>query len=307
MDPDNNNDLKIKQDKPIKIVKILGLFVFLFIISCYLLAAPIDKNKTMTTVIHISSNDTLSSIANDLKDKNVIKSSFFLKSFVSLFKSDKRINKGDYSFNRYSPVFVVAWQLAEGHHNINPIKITLREGLTNQQIAKVLADKLYNFDKDLFLEKVKNKQGYLFPDTYFFFPMDTVGEVIVELSSNFSNQIKRVQSFINLNEKSLPDIIIMASIIEKEALGEEDASLISGILWKRIRLGIALQVDVDKSTYKNKGLPSTPISNPGLVSIRASLEPTSSSYLYYLHDKKGIVHFAKNFEQHKQNISKYLR
>jgi UPF0755 protein len=134
---------------------------------------------------------------------------------------------------------------------------------------------------------------------------------------------------ISKSKRSLKEIIIMASLIEKEARGEEDRFIISGILWKRIEKGIPLQVDApflyilgkesseltisDLSTnspfntYRYKGLPPAPIGNPGLESIKASLRPTTSPYLYYLHDKNGNIYYAKTYDEHKQNIKKYLK
>lgn len=99
----------------------------------------------------------------------------------------------------------------------------------------------------------------------------------------------------------------MASILEGEAKGKEDIGLISGILWKRISLGMPLQVDVDRSTYEKKGFPVAPLNNPGLMSINASLNPIASKYLYYLHDKNGKVHYATSYEEHKRNINNYLK
>lgn len=283
----------------------LNIF-FAIIVFCigsyYLFSAPVSSSNSKTIIIHVASNDTLSSLSYELKNRKIIRSNFLLKSFVFLFDPSIKISRGDYLFKRTSPVFAVAWQLARGKHRVDLVRITLREGLNNKEMADIFANKLAGFRKDLFLEKINNKQGYLFPDTYFFFPMDTVDEIVDELSLNFNNQIKKLTKTENIS-----NIIIMASIIEKEAKGEEDAFLISGILWKRIKIGIPLQVDVAKSTYQTKGLPLEPITNPGLISIKASLNPVSSSYLYYIHDKNGIVHFAKNFEEHKKNISRYLR
>ena len=103
------------------------------------------------------------------------------------------------------------------------------------------------------------------------------------------------------------DIITMASIIERESKGDADREIISGILWKRIKLDIPLQVDVAPETYKTKGLPKNPIANPGMESIKAAIYPQSSMYLYYLHDKNGGIHYAKIFAEHRQNILKYLK
>ena len=113
-------------------------------------------------------------------------------------------------------------------------------------------------------------------------------------------------NFVKKSNNPKKEIIIMASILEKEGK-HDDMRIISGILWHRLKVGMALQVDAAPETYQSIGLPSTPISNPGLFAIDASENPEVSPYFYYLHDKYGIVHLAKNFTEHKQNIKKYLK
>lgn len=276
--------------------------LFLFYLACF--SAPYSR---VSKTIHVSNNDSLSDIANDLKTEKIIRNKLVFKSFFYLFGSDRNIQKGDFLFKKNTPVYIVALNLSRGKHNIEAIKITLREGLTNIEMADILSKKLANFNKELFLKDQRVNQGYMFPDTYLFYPLTSTEEVIESLNNNFKKRISSLNSSIQSSGKSLSDIIIMASIIEKEAKGEKDASIISGILWKRIKLGMPLQVDVDLSTYRNKGLPSKPINNPGLISIKASANPELSPYLYYLHDKNRVVHFAKNYEEHKLNINKYLR
>jgi UPF0755 protein len=164
-------------------------------------------------------------------------------------------------------------------------------------MAIVLAAGLPNFNTTIFLEKTKNRQGYLFPDTYFFNKSITADGVIGALHMNFNKKVVSPQN----------DVVVMASILEKEASGKRDVGVIAGILWKRITLNMPLQVDAAPETYKEKGLPVMPISNPGLVSIFAALHPIDSPYLYYLHDKNGMVHYAKTFAEHKKNIGLYLK
>jgi cell division protein YceG involved in septum cleavage len=118
---------------------------------------------------------------------------------------------------------------------------------------------------------------------------------------------KEKVNYIKLNDVKLSDVIIMASILEGEANGEKDINIISNILWKRISLDMPLQVDVDRFTYINKGLPTSPLNNPGLASIKAAMNKDKTPYLYYLHEKNGNVHYATSFEEHKKNISKYLK
>jgi UPF0755 protein len=290
-----------KNNKLKNIPLIVGAVVFSLY---YLLSAPINS-KDVT--IHISSGQSINFVSSELKDKGVIRSEFTLKVFIELLKSGNGIVAGDYLITKNSPVFTVAWQVARGYHKVTQIKVTIIEGSTNEEIANLLADKLTGFHKDLFLSEANAKQGYLFPDTYFFFPQDTREEIVEKLSNNFKNKIKSISSSINSSGKSLSDIIIMASILEREASGKDDAGVISGILWKRISLGMPLQVDADMTTYKTKGLPEQPLNNPGLAFINTALNPVKSPYLYYLHDKNGKVHYAVTFEEHKRNIANYLK
>ncbi|MDD3662688.1 MAG: endolytic transglycosylase MltG [Candidatus Pacebacteria bacterium] len=294
----------------LKVKTVLNIFFGLcgiLIISYYLFSAPVNTSNNKDLIIHVSQNDSLSNISENLKNKKIIKSEFLLKAFIVLFNSDKEIAQGDYLLSKKSPVFSIAWQLAHGKHKTNPIKITLREGLTNDQMANIFADKLSLFRRDLFIEKTNGKQGYLFPDTYFFFPMDTASEIYDKISNNFIKQTRKIKEEALVLGKDFDEIIVMASIIEGEASGKEDAHIISGILWKRIKIGMPLQVDVEKETYQKRGLPDKPINNPGLASIKAALYPEDSPYLYYLHSKSGQVYFAKNLNEHNQNIQKYLK
>ncbi len=153
----------------------------------------------------------------------------------------------------------------------------------------------------------KDKEGYLFPDTYFFAAFNDEKDVIKTMQENFENKVIPFLSQIKTSGRSKREIIIMASIVEREAKGNLDRGFISGILWKRLGRGIPLQVDAALETYKKRGLPQSPICNPGLKSLLAAIHPQTSPYLFYLHDKDGNIHYAKNFAEHLQNKLKYLR
>ncbi|MFA4890318.1 MAG: endolytic transglycosylase MltG [Candidatus Paceibacterota bacterium] len=174
------------------------------------------------------------------------------------------------------------------------IRITIPEGYTTKDIAERLKN-FRNFNKEEFLKIAEDKEGYLFPDTYFFTSKEMPEEIIEKMENNFKVKAGDVQK----------DILIMASIIEKEARNKEDRRIISGILWKRLKINMPLQVDVSLYTYDNKGLPPMPICNPGLDAIDAAKNPVDSKYWYYLSDKKGVTHFARTFEEHKRNRAKY--
>ena len=290
-----------KNKRLLNLILVISLFL---IVSFYLLKSPIREKDV---IVHIGPNDTLTSISSVLEQKKVINNKFTFKMFVLFLGGDKHISKGDYLFVKGEPLYKVAWQISRGLHGVDPVRITIKEGMTNDQIAKLLADKIYSFRKDLFLSDERARQGYLFPDTYFMYPMTTTDEILVEMTSNFSKKISSIDKEIKSSGKSLSDIIIMASILEKEASGKNDSPIISGILWKRLEMGMLLQVDAAPITYDKIGLPKNPISNPGLSTIMYAINPSSSPYLFYLHDDERNVHYASDFSEHRSNISKYLK
>ena len=278
---------------------VLILFNFLFF------SAP--RNFPAGQIINIKQGANLRHVSKDLKINHIIRSRIAFEAFVVIYGGEKHIVPGDYLFENKLPVFEVAKRISKGIYHLAPVKVTIPEGFDTSQIAEAFALKLANFNKNNFLLEAKNKEGYLFPDTYFFFTMADEQDVFESMSENFKKKIASVQPEIISSGKTEKEIIIMASLIEREAKGDADRSIISGILWSRIEKRMPLQVDALPSTYKIKGLPEDPVCNPGLKAIKASIHPENSLYLYYLHDKNGIVHYARNFEEHKINKSKYLK
>jgi len=200
--------------------------------------------------------------------------------------------------------------------------------MTVSEIAKIFEGHFPSFDKESFLKLAKGKEGYLFPDTYFFGADATAESVIAAMSANFSARTADAEKETAAKKKKWQDIVTMASILEKEANDPQSMGIVSGILWKRIRLGMPLQADSTLTyvtgrgtseltasdlamkspynSYANTGLPPGPISNPGLVAIEAALNPASTPYLYFLTDSKGIMHYAADLEAHAANRQKYL-
>ncbi len=274
---------------------IMSLFFFL------------SRGSLSSDTIHVARGETLPEIAKELKEKNVIRSEKSFRFFMSLFASGRKIVTGDYLIEAGTSVFRVAWMLSHGMHNVDPLKITLREGLTNAEMSDILAEKLSAFDPDEFGAETAQSQGYLFPDTYFFYRLSTTQEVIETLKNTFIQRTASLKHSLAESRYTEKEILSMAAIIEKEARGDGDSHAISGILWKRFDLGMPLQVDAAPETYTAKGLPVRPITNPGLSAITAALRPSSTDYLFYLHDKTGMIHFARTYAEHKRNIDTYLR
>ncbi len=281
------------------------------------------------TLVKIPEGYTLDEIANTLKNSSIIRSPLLFELLVQHYEKERGILSGVYLFKTPLSVFDVAKRMAAGDHGVETFKITLAEGLSTREMAKVFEAKIPQFNTEGFIASTKDKEGYLFPDTYFFFSVATSGEVIATIEENFAKRTKERRQEAQQLGKNWHDILTMASIIEEETATDEDRHIVSGILWKRMEKGMRLQVDATfgytigkgsleltasdlksdspYNTYVYNGLPPTPISNPGLASIDAALHPVMSGYLYYLSDKNGVIHYAKTFEEHKQNKARYLR
>lgn len=174
-------------------------------------------------------------------------------------------------------------------------------------------------------------EGYLYPDTYFVGGEGSDPKAFLSrLLSTFDAKVARgLAPDIKASGHSLQVIVTMASLIEKEAANDEERAVISGILWKRLDQGMPLGVDAtvryavgkptapltkadleDPSPYNTrvrKGLPTAPIANPGLASIKAALHPETTPYFYYLHGNDGKIRYAITNDEHNANKAKYLR
>jgi UPF0755 protein len=309
-------------------VVLLLTLLLLFLGYVNLLTQPPDAFHP-GTLVEIPEGHTLSAIADQLHDASVIRSPLLFKLAVQHYGKENNILSGAYIFKTPASVIAVAKQMALGDHGMETLKVTLPEGLTTSEMAKILSKVLPSFDAAAFLADAKESEGFLFPDTYFFFSTATSGEVLAALKEDFDKKTAPLYAEAETLGRNWNDILIMASIIEEETATPEDRRIVSGILWKRLSNGMRLQVDatfaytigkgsleltVDDlksdspyNTYRINGLPPTPIANPGLDAIEAALHPTASLYVYYLSDKSGVMHYSKTFEEHKLAKAKYLR
>ncbi len=312
-----------------RIVSIYLFSVALIFLIIYTFSLRAPSRFPEDRAITIDKGSTLSMVAIQLKDERVIRSAFLYKFINYISGNQDEIHYGDYYFHEKKNLFQVGKIMANGEFGLIPIHVTIYEGSTIFDIAKKLDDKFDRFDSQVFLELAENKEGYLFPDTYYLLPNTTAEQVIKIMNDNFFTKIKPIGVQITNFGKSLNDVVIMASILEKEARETKTRKIISGILWDRIEIGMPLQVDavfpyiigkntfqltledlaVDSpyNTYKYKGLPIGPISNPGLDSIIAAITPIETPYLYYLSDLSGKMYYSATFEGHKANKAKYLR
>ena len=272
---------------------------------------------------------TLSQISKLLKERNLIKSPAVFETLIIALEGQGGARHGEYVFKKPQNVWTIARRIVSADFGLIPVKITLSEGLTVAGMADILEKKLTGFNKDVFVRIAKKDEGYLFPDTYRFFPNAGALEAYKTLRKTFDEKIKLMENDIAKSQKTPRDIVIMASLLEKEARTMETRRTIAGILWKRLSIGMPLQVDaafeyiigkntytlttedlkIDSpyNTYKYKGLPPGPIANPGLGSIEAALNPLESPYFFYLSDKEGNIYYSRTHDEHVIKKSRYIQ
>ena len=305
----------------------------LFLVICayfYFFQFRAPSNFPVAVEISVSRDENLSQIAASLKEQHVIQSPFWFINFVIMMGHEKSVVGGNYNFTSKMSVFKIAQILSKGNFGAAQIKTTIPEGSTIFDVADILGKKYPKFDSTTFITIAKSKEGYLFPDTYFF-GSDVKPENVLEIMTNNFNEkfsSTTITDQVTKFGKSFSDVLKMASILEGEARQMRTRQIIAGILWKRLKLGMPLQVDAafryvngktsaeltmsdlkinsPYNTYVNTGLPPTPISSPGLDSVWAAMTPINTTYLYFLTDKNGNMHYAETLEDHLVNVAKYL-
>ena len=277
-------------------------------------------------------------VIEDLKNKEFIKSFWAMDFALTLKGKHEKISSGGYYLSKNMNVFKLVDKIT-GPPDLK--WFSFAEGLRKEQIGERL-QKTFGWSNEE-LDKWNNVytamkydfvEGVYFPDTYLI-PADEDGLDIAK------------RMIINFNEKAAPYIegfakkdilwttgLKIASLIQREAAGKEDMELISGVIWNRLLKGQKLEIDAtvqyakgkvgDKwwsvvtpadirnidslyNTYKHKGLPPHPIANPGIDAINAALNPEETDCFYYLHDPMQNIHCAVTYEEHLENIEKYLK
>lgn len=306
----------------------------------YFYADYIPKGQGETVVITIPKGSGTVRIASELKKNNLINSEGFYRVMSKLRGIDGKYNFGKYEIKRgsgYEKIFKI---LTQPSTNIDAVRVTIPEGYEIYKIADLLEekglidkDKFYylvdygNFDYD-FVKEIPQRpsrlEGYLFPDTYEFVPNDEYG-IINEMLGKFEQVYSKYKEQAASTDMTMDEIITLASIVEREAQGDHDRSLVSSVFHNRIKspdypylqscatvqyvlkerkpvLSLAdTKIDSPYNTYINKGLPIGPIASPGEKSIAAAINPAESDYLFFVMGSDGKHHFSTTFNEHIQN------
>ncbi|HYK09128.1 MAG TPA: endolytic transglycosylase MltG [Candidatus Eisenbacteria bacterium] len=310
---------------------ILSTFILLFVLIVGILLwwtngirAQNPKDTTQKLFVIIK-GESSRQIGADLKKSGLIPDQYVFYALVKLGGFDGKIQAGDFRLSPSQTPSNILTTLTKGTLDV---WITIPEGLRATEIAEKLQKNISTYDMS-WSAKLQQEEGYLFPDTYLFPKDATVEQVIAIMKNNFN--VKYTQASAGATTKyTQQEAVTIASLVQREGKSDADMKYIASVLENRLQLGMALQVDASVqyiigttfkwwpqptsadlkivspyNTYKNPGLPPTPIANPGLVALTAAMHPADTNYLYYMTDKKGVTHFAKTLEEQTANITKF--
>lgn len=291
-------------------------------------AAFVARSSPGSKDVIVQEGSSFHAIASQLAQSGVVRSSALFLAYGKATHADRDVHAGEFKFAGNETMSEVLRELKSGGAQTAKW-LTIPEGFTARQVAARLADSGFG-PADAYQRAFKSLEGYLFPSTYLI-PVNATPKAVADiLTAQFR---KELPSDARARAKSLgytvPQVIVVASLIEGEAKADDERALMAGVYYNRLRIKMPLQVDatleyafpehktvitnadlkVDSpyNSYKFAGLPPTPINNPGAASIRAAFHPQSSPYLYYVYKGNGHHAFAKTLEEHQANVAKYLK
>lgn len=330
-----------------KLGKILFFFILVPLILLVILVFDYNRsiqfpnsNSDEKVTFEIAEGESVGGILQSLLDNELIsrKNYYYTRFYLKRNNLGTNLQAGVYELPKNLTVKELIDTLQYGRSE--EVWVTIPEGLRKDEIGDIIERELEGrtdsqFSKTEFLSlttdrefietlelevEIDNLEGFLFPDKYSLPKTITAREVVTKLVENFKQKVGDDYSY---------EEIIFASIVEREGYNSTDRPIIAGIILKRFREGWLLQTDAtllypvrdwrhtitiqDKeddnpyNTYRNIGLPPTPICNPGLQSIEAVWNPVETDYYFYIHDNDGNAHYAETLDQHNANVNKYLR
>jgi UPF0755 protein len=290
---------------------------------------PLSQDAQEYKYVEIKQGQGISAISKQIATSGVIRS-WLAFDIAARMDAGSTLQAGYYKFSSSMTTEEILSKIQKGQ--TDAFSITIPEGYRVLQIAKLLKDKA-GIDPTVFIGAAIGSEGYLFPDTYVFPVNIEPATIVSQMKENYE---KRTNT-LNVSEEQL----IIASIVEREAIKDDERAKIAAVYKNRADEGMLLQADptvayardtqeylTSKSvdfkfwtaitkadyqslsspfnTYKNKGLPPAPICNPGLKSLQAAVNPEPNfDYLFFFHDTNREIHFSKTYQEHLEAINKY--
>lgn len=324
-----------------------GVMLFIFVLAVSIVLASLlwlaatdvlalGKEKG-TVELTIPRDFTIDEVTDTLYDHGLIKYKFLFKIYAGFSDAEEKIDAGTYQLNtNYDYRALVVGMTQRGGAKVE-IEVVIPEGYTLKRIFTLLEANNICFEDDLWttaanydfeydflsaetLGETKRLEGYLFPDTYIFYMNDRPERVIKKFLDNFD--YKLTDEFKAQAEElgyTIREIITVASIVEREAAGDDERANIASVTYNRLNSEdlqylqmdstisyvtaetgepFSLELDSPYNTYKYPGLPIGPIANPGIASIEAALYPAETNYYYFAVGKDKVSHFFKDFDSH---------
>ncbi|MGM0445820.1 MAG: endolytic transglycosylase MltG [Bacillota bacterium] len=302
------------------------------------LTSPVDSNNNEKLLIEIKKGSSAQTIVDTLYINDLIKSRLIFRAYIHLTELDQQLKAGYYYLKPSMDMFEIVDQLKKGENAV--FKVTIPEGYSVTEVINRLTEKGFNslddygevliennFEHDFLPEKNEKMtyriEGYLYPETYSVPFGYNAFETIELLLSSFENDVvETIEENEITEEYSLHEIITIASLIEEEARFDHEKPIIASVIYNRLNQDMRLQIDATVqyvleekkerllykdlevesfyNTYQNDGLPPGPICSPGIVSIKAALNPDETDYLFYFALENGEHVFTRSYDQHIQ-------
>lgn len=337
--PQQNKSVRRKRRRRINPLLALILYVLIVVAASatmagvgWLLASDLcafNRGTKMDVTVEVSAEDTLDTVADKLQEAELIRYKWFFKLFAKVTKAEDKIGIGTYKLNNDMDyhALISGMRSSSGSMSAEVVDVTIPEGYTVAQTIRLLAEKGVNTEENLLeaaktaefsyefidneSEDISRLEGYLFPDTYQFYVNHNPKGALERLIKNFEQKMmgEDVQEELESSGRSMKEIVTIASLIEKETDGTDQA-MIASVIYNRLNgpgdkrgtygmlqidaallyalpdhegaiTSADLETDSPYNLRKYAGLPPTPIANPGMTAINAALYPTSSDYYYY--------------------------
>lgn len=321
------------------------IIILLVVGFVFMQIGPYKKGNDKDIVIDIPSGSSVNAISNILYENKLIKNEFLFKMVVKFSNKAPQIKAGKYLLTQdYSNNDIVNLLVSGKTYN-DGVKITIPEGSTSKEITdklvkanlgdkekykELVENPIEFYDEFSYLkeEDIKSLEGFLYPETYYFDEESSEKEILSAMLSTFnkkySEKLKKRQEELDM---SLQEVVNLASVVEKEAVLDKDRPIIASVFYNRLDINMPLQSDATiqyifderkkivtykdleinspYNTYKNTGLPPTPVSSPGIKSIEAVLYPEDTKYYYFVAKMDGGNNYSETYEQHLKYVKEY--
>ena len=354
---DSEKPVRTRRPLALRVLAILVLIVVLAVAggvgAAYvvggMLFRPVAQehgSRSVAFVFEILPNQTLRTVSQRMVREGLARNAMIIEAYGRMRGFDTGLQAGRYLVSPTMAPVEILQKITSGDAVFNEITITIPEGWNLNDIELHFQD-LGLFTKERFqqaavmqsayeefsivshLEPDTILDGYLFPDTYRILEDSTPESIVRRMLANFQRRITpEMLAEIERQERTLHDVLTLASIVQKEANDERQMPDVAGVFWNRLQRGMRLEsdatvnyvlgtnkrqptfadtaVDHPYNTYENSGLPPGPIGNPGLDAIRAAIDPAEHDYFFFLHPIDGRIVLSRTFEEHLANKERYL-